>query len=54
MLEQVSALSLLVALFIGCALSFQPLDRGEGALAVIARGIIQGKLPYRDYFDSRA
>ncbi len=49
----VSVLAFLVILCISYALTIQPLDRDEGAFAVIAHGITQGKLPYRDYFDQQ-
>ncbi|MGO8946416.1 MAG: hypothetical protein ACLQUY_01875 [Ktedonobacterales bacterium] len=42
-----------VIVFISYALTFQQLGRDEGAFAVIAHGIVQGKLPYRDYFDQQ-
>ena len=30
-----------------------PLDRDEGAFALIGRGLLQGELPYRDLFDHK-
>lgn len=46
-----SVVAILVVVGISCALTIQPIDRDEGAFAVIAHGILQGKLPYRDFFD---
>src|SRR5271165_5757367 len=48
-----SVLALVIVLCISFVLTIQPLDRDEGAFAVIAHSITQGKLPYRDYFDQQ-